>query len=335
MKNILYIGNKLEKHGLAPTTADTLPQLLRLEDFNIKAVSSVKNKTGRLVHMIMEIFMRRKKTDLVLIDTYSTTNFWYAVICGYCCSILKVSYIFILHGGKLDRRFKKSSSAIMNIFRKAEKNIAPSEYLVEKLDPYLENIQIIPNWIALQSYNFRHRKDIEPRLVWVRAFDEVYNPVLALDVLEQLLKRYPDAELLMVGPEKDGSLMKCKDIARKKNLPVTFTGKLSKEEWTSKAEEYDIFINTTLVDNTPVSVIEAMALGLPVVSTKVGGIPYLIESGKNGIVVEPDNAVAMADAVFNLLNDEELSGSISSKARESAEKYDWEQVKPLWLELLS
>ena len=85
-----------------------------------------------------------------------------------------------------------------------------------------------------------------------------------------------DATLAMIGPDVDGSLTKVKDLARKKNLDVNFTGKLSKPEWINYSKDFNVFINTTNFDNTPVSVIEAMALGLPVVSTNVGGMPFLI-----------------------------------------------------------
>ena len=78
-----------------------------------------------------------------------------------------------------------------------------------------------------------------------------------------------------------------------------------------------------------------MALGLPVVSTNVGGMPYLIEQKKSGLLIEPDNADAMTSAIFDLLNYKNLSSSISLNARKRIEKYDWENVKSLWLELLS
>ena len=77
--------------------------------------------------------------------------------------------------------------------------------------------------------------------------------------------------------QKDGSMEACKEYAAEEKLPVKFTGKLEKNEWIKISADAGIFINTSNIDNTPVSLMEAMALGLPVVSTNVGGIPYLIE----------------------------------------------------------
>src|SRR5690606_41312383 len=101
----------------------------------------------------------------------------------------------------------------------------------------------------------------------------------------------------------DGSLSAAKKYAKKHDLRVNFTGKLKKKEWIKLSAAYDIFINTSDIDNTPVSVIEAMALGLPVVSTNVGGIPYLIEEGKTGLLVAAKDPGGMSVTMISLLAD--------------------------------
>ena len=79
-KRLLYIGNKLAQHGKSPTTADLLPSLLEREGFQVIVASSKKNKLLRLFDMMRVTYQNRKKIDLVIIDTYSTWNFYYAVI---------------------------------------------------------------------------------------------------------------------------------------------------------------------------------------------------------------------------------------------------------------
>ena len=116
---------------------------------------------------------------------------------------------------------------------------------------------------------------------------------------------------------------------------MQFTGKLTKSEWIHLSKDYNVFINTTNIDNTPVSVIEAMALGLPVVSTNVGGIPYLIEDHTNGLLVEKNNAEAMAAAVVTLMNDAIKREQLILNARKLVEGFDWERVKYAWKEILS
>ncbi len=139
----------------------------------------------------------------------------------------------------------------------------------------------------------------------------------------------------MVGPPKDESFAKCKDRAREENLPVTFTGILSKEDWVSLATNHDIFINTTNFDNTPVSVMEAMALGLPVVSTNVGGLPYLIEDAVDGFLVPKEHPEAFVQAIQKLLENPQIAKAMALAARKKVEQFDWEVVKHQWISLLS
>ena len=158
---------------------------------------------------------------------------------------------------------------------------------------------------------------------------------MAVEVLSLLIKKYPEAQLTMVGPDKDGSLERCKEYALSHNLPVTFTGKLSKDEWVKYSEESDIFINTTNFDNTPVSVIEAMALGLPVISTNVGGMPFLIENNKEGVLVEPNRPEMFVNAILKLLKSQKEANLIILKARDKVKTFDWSIVKELWNKELS
>jgi len=105
----------------------------------------------------------------------------------------------------------------------------------------------------------------------------------------------------MVGPDKDGSMEVCKKYVLINNLPVTFTGKLKKKNWTGLASKFDIFINTSNIDNSPLSVIEAMALGLPVITTNVGGIPFLIDHKVDGILIDknaPDDLCNWVDWII-------------------------------------
>ena len=139
----------------------------------------------------------------------------------------------------------------------------------------------------------------------------------------------------MIGPEVDGALVKIKQLARERNLSVNFTGKLPKEEWRAYSKTCNVFINTTNVDNTPVSVIEAMALGLPVVSTNVGGIPFLISDGVDGLLLEPQDVEAMANAIIRLKLDEELRKTLVANARAKVENFGWNVIRPKWETLLS
>ena len=198
-------------------------------------------------------------------------------------------------------------------------------------------VTVIPNFITIGNYPFKKRSVLRPRLLWVRAFHkEVYNPEMAIRILAILSEQFEDAKLCMVGPDKDGNMETCLELAESLNVinRLKFTGQLNKSEWIQLSSEYDIFLNTSNVDNTPVSVIEAMALGLPVISTNVGGIPFLFEHEKDCLLVDKNHDVAMACAVTRLVNDPKFSLQLAHAARKKAEGFDWENVKKLWIDVI-
>ncbi|WP_405295894.1 glycosyltransferase family 4 protein [Algibacter sp. Ld11] len=336
MKNILYIGNKLSKKGKTESTIDTLETGLKSLGFHVVSVSSYKSITLRFIDMLWAVVRYRKTVDYVLIDTYSTLNFYYAYAVSQLCRFFKLRYIPILHGGELPKRLIKSPKLSQAIFKPAFKNVAPSLYLKSHFEAsgYL-NLVYIPNSIKIEDYKFQNKRYESIKLLWVRSFSEIYNPSLAIHIFKALKNENIDVELCMVGPEKDGSLASAKQLAQSLNLDVEFTGLLSKKEWHVKAEDFNIFINTTTIDNTPVSVIEAMALGLPVVSTHVGGMPFLIENNKDGILVESNNIEAFVLSIKQLASNTNRTQCIADKAREKVENYAWEKIKHQWYNLLS
>lgn len=285
----------------------------------------------RMLDMLWHVLKLRNTIDVILIDTYSTSSFWYAFLVSQLARILKLRYVPILHGGNLPHRLQNNPRLCRMLFQNAHQNIAPSHYLLHhfKLHGYVNTV-FIPNTIEISNYTFMERKTAVPRLLWVRSFAAIYNPTMAVEVLRKLKKKFPDALLCMVGPDKDGALVSTKALAKAYELDVTFTGKLSKKEWISLSADYTIFINTTNFDNTPVSVMEAMALGLPVVSTNVGGIPYLLEDGVDALLVEANSVSQMVAAVERLCTDSHLATSITRGARTKVEAFDWTNVREAW-----
>lgn len=334
-KNLLYIGNKLAAHGTPPAAIDSLSINLEQEGYSVITASSKQNKVIRLLDMVFTTIRNRNHIDLVLIDTYSTQNFQYAVVIATLCRLFKLPYIPILHGGNLPNRLKRNKGLSKKLFGKAFTNVAPSKYMMQQFkEAGFNNITHIPNTIEISDYQFQLRHSVAPKLLWVRSFSEIYNPQLALKILEMLRKKGMEASLCMVGPDKDGSLKQCEKIAIELNLPVTFPGLLQKKEWIELSKDYNIFINTTNFDNMPVSVMEAMALGMPVISTNVGGLPFLIDNEENGVLVPANNAVAFVDAITELCNNPEKVKNLTQNARTKMEGFDWEKIKHCWIKLL-
>lgn len=288
-----------------------------------------------MLDMLWSVLKLRNKIDFILIDTYSTFNFWYAIFVSQLARVLKIKYIPILHGGNLPYRLKNSPRLCRILFSNAYKNVAPSGYLLHhfELNGFTNTIHI-PNTLEIGNYSYKEREIVVPHLLWVRSFARIYNPNMAVEVFKDIKIKYPEATLCMVGPEKDGSLATAKLLAESYNLNVTFTGKLSKKEWITLSEDYNLFINTTHFDNTPVSVMETMALGLPVITTNVGGIPFLLDDQVDAVLVEDGSVDQMVGAIEKVCQDENLATMLSKNARAKVERFDWGIVKQAWRNLL-
>jgi glycosyltransferase involved in cell wall biosynthesis len=328
---ILYLGNILSQLGKSVSVIEILGP--RLTEFDQVVLASGKaNKFLRLTEMISCLLKHRKDVSILLIDCYSSTAFWYVVITSTIARWFNIPYIPILHGGDLPARLKKWPRLSSYVFSNSATNVSPSLYLKEHFVNAGFGVSYIPNFIELDQYQFLKRSDFKPRLLWVRAFHQIYNPTLAIDVLKLVSVKFKDASLCMIGTDKDGSLEIVKSKAQQEGVihQLEITGYLTKEQWKQKSEEFDIFINTTNFDNMPVSVIEAMALGLPIVSTNAGGLPYLIQHLENGLLVKTDDAQGFMEAVEKIVTNPELGHKLAVNARLKVEDFDWLVVKDKW-----
>lgn len=333
--NILYLGNNLASKGFSPTSIDILGH--QLEQIAIvKRFSSKVNVTFRLLDMMIGIVLNRKWSDVVLIDTYSSSAFNYAAFAALLANYLNIPYILILHGGNLEYRLRNYTRFTRYIFKHSVTLVAPSGFMRQLFLKYgFNNVKLIPNNIDLSLYPFKHRKQVKPVILWVRSFASFYNPQLAIAMVDFLKNEFPDIRLCFVGPEKDGTMEECQMLVKEKHLEnhIYFKGKLSKEDWIALSADYDVFLSTTNIDNTPVSVMEAMALGMVVVSTNAGGVPFLIENAENGYLYDVGDLAALINTMRIVLQNDNSAQSLN--ARRKAESYDWGIVKEQWKELFN
>ena len=238
----------------------------------------------------------------------------------------------------MPERYKKHPHIFNFLLSDARTIISPSEYLQKSFQANSFPITVIPNYIDLEKYSFKSRKKIKPHLLWVRSIHNIYNPLMAVHVLYGIKKKYPDARLCMVGPVKDNRVMEqLKILISRLDLQdhVLFSGQLSKIEWTALSKDYDIFINTTDYDNNPVTLLESMALGLPIVSTNVGGVPYLIDDNVTGLLVEAKKSEQMVEKINELISGKIDGYQIARNAREKVSHYDKSQIIKQWCQTIN
>ena len=114
---------------------------------------------------------------------------------------------------------------------------------------------------------------------------------------------------------------------------VQFVGRVEPEHMPALYEDADVILNASVIDNQPVSLLEAIAAGLPVVTTAIGDIPSLVREGETGRLVPPRDPAALARAVTDLLRRPAAAARIAQRARHEVERYTWAHVRPAWMEL--
>ena len=215
---IIYIGNDLASKTNYNTSMNNLSNHLSISGLSVFRGSSKSNKVIRLFDMLRMVFVYRKKVSFVLIDTFSTSNFYYALLTSQLARLLKLKYIPILRGGNLPMRLVNNKTICNLIFNHSHVNVAPSNYLKTEFELYGYSTMFIPNILEIEKYKFKNRNSFQPKLLWVRAFDKIYNPTLAIKVLKLLKQQYTDSELTMVGPFKDDTIEKVTKLIDTLNL---------------------------------------------------------------------------------------------------------------------
>lgn len=334
---LLMIGNFLSGARGTRGVCEELAARLSAAGWSVVTTSSRSGRLARLVDMIGTVLRRRRDYRIAQVDVYSGPAFLWAELTCALLRLLGKPYVLTLHGGNLPTFARRLPRRVRRLLASAHAVTSPSGYLSEELKSLRPDVRLLPNALEIAQYPFRQRRVLRPHLVWLRAFHALYRPAVAPEVLAHILKGFPDARLTMIGPDKgDGSLEATREAARALGVldRIRFPGSVPKADVARWLVEEDIFLNTTSVDNTPVSVLEAMACGLCVVSTDVGGLPYVVGHESDGLLVPPGDVQVMADAVQRLLSDPLLAERLSRNARVRAEAQDWSVVLPLWEALL-
>jgi glycosyltransferase involved in cell wall biosynthesis len=209
--------------------------------------------------------------------------------------------------------------------------VVPSEYLVRVFQEFGLAAHAIPNLVDVSQFTFRERRPLRPHLICTRGFHPYYGVDVVVRAFAEVQKQFPEARLDLVG--KGPSEGEVRALVRDLNLAsVNFTGVASREEIGRFYDQADIFLNASWLDNMPVSIQEAFACGMPVVSTAAESIPYFVEHERTGLLSEVGDAQALAGNVMRLLRDPDLAARLASNAHRESQAYHWPKIRERWLD---
>ncbi|HVL69552.1 MAG TPA: glycosyltransferase family 4 protein [Vicinamibacterales bacterium] len=226
----------------------------------------------------------------------------------------------------------RRSAVARRVLRSVDRNAVPSRFLHDVFAGYGITSEIIPNIVDLERFAFRLRTPLQPNIVSTRNFEDLYNVACTLRAFQIVQRRRPDATLTLVGGGSgEGALRRLAADLGLRN--VRFVGRVPPAEIWRYYAEADLYVQTPNIDNMPASVLEAFASGCAVVATNAGGVPAILTDDVHGLLVGCDDHEATAAAILRLLDEPELAARLTRAARESCERYRWENVRAQWLAL--
>jgi len=336
LPSICLVGNFLSRHGKTPDISEVLADRLSSSGVRVLTTSSRLFKPWRVVDMLATLLRRRNDYRVILIITYSGPSFVWALASGELARLLGRPYVAALHGGGLGTFAARWPYLVRRYLEGAASVVSPARMFCELFGRPEQPVRLLVNPISLETIPYTPRATARPRLLWFRAFSEVYQPELAIRVLAQLRERYPDATLTMAGPERDGSMIRCKRLVRELGVEdaVSFPGLVDKQELVRLGSEHDIYLNTTRFESFGIANLEAGAMGLCIVTGAVGEIPHIYQDRHDAMLIDGPDLQGMTDACLEVLGDDALASHLSREGRRLAEKYSWPLIWRDWNDLL-
>ena len=304
-----------------------LPGFLRL----LQTIKYVRTVVTSLLY-VGTLCAQVKKYDVIHIFSASYFSFVLAqtpaILIG---KLFRKRVLLNYHSGEAADHFKRWPSAISTI-RLADKLVVPSEYLVKVFADFGLRAQAINNLIELEDFRFRERTQLRPRFLTNRNLETHYGVDCVLRAFAKIQTTHPDASLTVAGT--GSQLASLQALAEELGLQNTaFVGRVEPETIYAQYDDADVYLNGSRIDNQPLSILEAFACGIAVVTSDAGGIPDMVADGTTGFVVRVDDHERLAAKALRVLERPADILRITRRALDECQKYRWQSVGEQWNKL--
>jgi L-malate glycosyltransferase len=278
---------------------------------------------------------RLAQTDVVHIFSASYSSFLLAPLPAIVAGKMFGRRVVLhYHSGEADDHLSSWGLFVHPWLRLADKLVVPSEYLKGVFACHGYQVRVVPNIVDLTAFRYRPRRPIAPNFLSTRNLEPYYRVDIIIEAFARFLKSHATATLTITGY---GSLERRLRLLAKRVAGdrVEFLGRLEPSSMPHVYDEADVFLNASVVDNQPVSILEAFASGLPVITTATGDIRSLVRRGKTGVIVPPSDPAAMAAAMSATLEKPERALEMAERAHDEVNRFTWRNVRSLWTEIYS
>lgn len=325
-KRILLVSNYSEKPGGINVQVDILFESLKKEGCDVSVASTYGTVLKRL-WKCMKLFVIAQKYQIIHIHACSYWGFLPAVV-GIMAAKLgrKKRIVITYHGGDAEQFFRSHIQFVRFFMKRVDVVIVLSGFLKKIFDNYDIPAIVIPNILRDNDQQKCKRGEIRPHYISVRHLRPMYNVVCILRAFRIVQQKMPEATLTILGDGDQRDVLE-QYVSDNKLEGVRFLGNVDNAEVYSYLAENDILISAAIKDNLPMSILEAYAMGLLVIASDVGGVPYILSDGKNGYLFKSDDDRLLAEKMIKAVEEKRHSEEMVENARRELEKYSWCSIR--------
>ena len=347
---LLLISNY--QHGIGGINAqvDLLYTYLNQEEGIMADIFSTKGNPLRRCIAFLKLLCKVRRYDVLHIHACSYWGMIPAVMGVIAGKLWSKRIVITYHGGGAEEYFAKRTGFIRRWLGRADQVVVLSGFLKDLFDHYDIPCVVIPNIVVLQP-PIKRNTDIAPKFISIRHLEPLYNIPCILRAYGQVLQYYPEATLDILGRGSQREELE-NYVAEKQLTGVRFVGQVPNQQIYDYLANADVMLSAAKADNMPVSLLEAMNAGLLVISSRVGGVPYMINEVKGnensaaettasrliassphrpnkatGLLFWSDNSDELAEKMLWALEHPVEVKTIITNAQAEVQKYSWNNVK--------
>ncbi|HET9952706.1 MAG TPA: glycosyltransferase family 4 protein [Candidatus Eisenbacteria bacterium] len=246
-----------------------------------------------------------------------------------------VPVIVNYRGGAAEDFFSRGFAFVRPTLSRAAAIVVPSPFLQRVFAARGFEARVVPNVVdralfAPAAGGSAAGRRTPLHLVVARNLEPIYDVGTAIRAFARVREALPGARLSIagMGPERGALERLASELAPAGS--IVFTGRLENESMATLYRTADAILNPSLVDNMPISILEALSAGIPVVSTDAGGIPDVVTNEVQALLVPPRDPEAMAAAVLRLEREPGLRERLVAEGLRHVERFTWDRVGPEW-----
>ncbi|UCH79044.1 MAG: glycosyltransferase family 4 protein [Candidatus Coatesbacteria bacterium] len=294
---------------------------------NTNPLGRRKPRSVRFLRFLPEL-RKLRGCDVALIFAGSYASFFaFSAVPLLAARLLGTPSILMYKGGLARFFFRRYGWLVRPFARLARAIVVPGRFLQSVFEVFGMRAHVLPDLIDVSGLPERRPAADPPLLLVPRRFDYVGGVDLAVRAFGAVVREFPSAELHLCGDGDDRPQLErlAEELAPGR---VHFHGFLPHEELMPLLARATALVNPTRDDNHPNSVLEAMWVGVPVLATAVGGVPFLLRDGATGFLARPDEAEALAERILYVLKHPEEAAAAAARAREAAPEFIWPSDRP-------